>query len=115
VFGIDPGSIHPTVLAHPQFTHIRRRIKDVKQSLFHDIDWITADMNVAPNYTLDVLEEVVAKASSVRAILFTLKLIHWNLADKLPMMLDRIRAWGFSDVRMKQLVFNRQEVMVVGK
>jgi 23S rRNA (cytidine2498-2'-O)-methyltransferase len=120
VFGVDPGAIHTTVLAHPQFTHIRRRIKDVRESLFQDIDWITADMNVAPNYTLDVLEEIIAKTrsgqtSSVRAVLFTLKLIHWELADKLPMLLDRIHIWDFRDVRVKQLAFNRQEVMVIVK
>ena len=112
VSGVDPGAIHPTVLAHPRFTHIRSRIKDAKRSLLRDVQWITADMNVAPNYTLDVLEELVAQIPTVRGLLFTLKLIRWNLADKLPMLLDRIRTWRFSDVRAKQLVFNRQEVMV---
>ena len=116
VFGVDPGVIHPSVLTHPHFTHIRSRIKDTKRSVFRDIQWITADMNVAPNYTLDVLEEAIAKANgSVQGLLFTLKLTRWELADKLPMLLDRIRTWGFADVRMKQLVFNRQEVMVAVK
>jgi len=115
VFGVDPGAIHPTVLAYPQFTHIRCRIKDMKRSFLREIRWITADMNVAPNYTLDVLEEIIAKTPALQGILFTLKLIRWDLADRLPMVLDRIRSWGFSDVRMKQLVFNRQEVMVVVK
>jgi 23S rRNA (cytidine2498-2'-O)-methyltransferase len=113
VFGVDPGAIHPAVLNHPQFTHIRSRIKDTKRSVFRDVQWITADMNVAPNYTLDVLEEAIAKTGgSVQGLLFTLKLTRWELADKLPMLLDRIRTWGFADVRMKQLAFNRQEVMV---
>ena len=113
VLGVDPGAIHPTVLDHPRFTHVRCRIKDAKRSLFRDVQWITADMNVAPNYTLDVLEEILAKTSTVRGLLFTLKLIRWELADALPMLLDRIRTWGRFDVRAKQLVFNRQEVMVV--
>jgi len=112
VLGVDPGAIHPAVLAHPQFTHIRCRIKEMKRSLLREIQWITADMNVAPNYTLDVLEDIMEKAH-IQGLLFTLKLIHWDLADKLPMLFDRIASWGFSDVRMKQLVFNRQEVMVV--
>lgn len=114
VFGVDPGAIHPAVLAHPQFTHIRSRIKDMKRSWLREIQWITADMNVAPNYTLDVLEEIV-KQTHVQGLLFTLKLVRWELADKLPMLFDRICSWGFSDVRMKQLIFNRQEVMVVAK
>ena len=113
VFGVDPGAIHPAVLTHPQFTHVRNRIRDTKRSLFRDVQWITADMNVAPNYTLDVLEEAVSKANgSVQGLLFTLKLIRPGLADTLPMLLDRIRTWGFPNVRMKQLTFNRQEVMV---
>ena len=113
VLGVDPGAIHPTVLNHPRFTHVRSRIKDTKRSVFRDVGWITADMNVAPNYTLDVLEEAIAKTDgSVSGLLFTLKLSHWELADKLPTLLDRIRSWGFTDVRMKQLVFNRQEVMI---
>jgi len=113
VFGVDPGAIHPVVLHHPHFTHVRNRIKETKRSLFRDVRWITADMNVAPNYTLDALEAVVEKAGdSVQGLLFTLKLTRWELADTLPMLLDRIRSWGFADVRMKQLVFNRQEVMV---
>jgi len=115
VFGVDPGVIHPAVLYHPRFTHIRTRVKDAKRSLFRDARWITADMNVAPNYTLDVLEEIVTKTPSVLGLLFTLKLSRWELAEKLPMMLDRIRAWVFSDVRAKHLVFNRQEVSVVAK
>jgi len=112
VFGVDPGAIHPAVQNHPRFTHIRRRIKDVKRSLLRDVGWITADMNVAPNYTLDVLEEIVTQTPSLRGLLFTLKLIRWELADTLPALLDRIRTWGFSDVRAKQLIFNRQEIMV---
>ena len=113
VCGVDPGAMHPDVLNHPRFTHIRSRIKDTKRSLFRDVRWITADMNVAPNYTLEVLEEIVAKTDgTVRGLLFTLKLLRWELAEKLPMLLDRIRTWGFTNVRMKQLVFNRQEVMV---
>jgi 23S rRNA (cytidine2498-2'-O)-methyltransferase len=117
VFGIDPGEMHPALLHHPRFTHVRCRIKDAKRSLFCNVGWITADMNVAPNYTLDVLEEIVAatssaRGSSIRGLLFTLKLTQWELADKLPALLDRIRAWGFSNVWAKQLVFNRQEVMI---
>jgi len=112
VFGVDPGAIHPAVLDHPRFTHIRSRIKEAKRSLFRDIRWITADMNVAPNYTLEVLEEMITSIPNLQGLLFTLKLTRWELAGTLPALLDRIRTWGFSDVRAKQLVFNRQEIMV---
>ena len=113
VFGVDPGAIHPAVLSHPQFTHIRSRIKDMKRTLLRDVRWVTADMNVAPNYTLDALEDVVAKTGdSLQGCLFTLKLLRWELAEKLSRLLERTQTWGFANVRVKQLVFNRQEVMV---
>jgi hypothetical protein len=32
------------------------------------------------------------------------------LADRLPEFVDRVRSWGFRDVRMRQLVTGGQEV-----
>ncbi|MDR0521065.1 MAG: hypothetical protein LBH00_04325 [Planctomycetaceae bacterium] len=122
VIGIDPGETAPAVRNQPGFQHIRSKVRGVKHSVFQNVRYMTADMNVAPNYTLDVLEEIVTKNNgSIRGMLFTLKLIHWELADQLPKMLERIRHWkngshsGFADVRCRQLVFNRQEVMVAAR
>jgi 23S rRNA (cytidine2498-2'-O)-methyltransferase len=116
VFGIDPGEMHETVLKHPNFTHVRKRIKGVKRQLFREADYIFADLNVAPNYTLDVLEEAVSLTSKrFKSALFTLKLIHWNLVENIPQYIDRLKQTGFKTVRVKQLAFNRQEVMVAAK
>ena len=59
VTGIDPAEMAPAVLNHPHFTHIRRRSTQVRRRDFRKIRWLTADMNVAPNYTLDAVEAIV--------------------------------------------------------
>jgi 23S rRNA (cytidine2498-2'-O)-methyltransferase len=113
VLGIDPAKMASVVLNHSNFTHIRNKISQTKRSLFQNVRWIIADLNVAPNYTLDVLEELTTrKEIPLCGILFTLKLFQWSLAEHLPLYLERLQHWGFDDVRMKQLVFNRQEVTV---
>ena len=56
VTGIDPAEMDAAVLAHPNFTHLRARAKDVKRSVFRDCRWLVMDANVAPNYTLDTLD-----------------------------------------------------------
>jgi 23S rRNA (cytidine2498-2'-O)-methyltransferase len=113
VLGVDPAEMDPVVLNHSGFTHIRSRISQTKRSLFQNVRWIVADINVAPNYTLEVLEELATrKEIPLRGMLFTLKLFQWSLAEYLPAYIDRLQHWGFDDVRVKQLVFNRQEVTV---
>lgn len=111
VLGIDPAEMHPTVLGHPRFTHIRRRASEVRRREFRKVRWLMADMNVAPQYTLDVVESIVAHPEvNVRGMLLTLKLLEWRVADELADYLDRVRSWGYNLVRARQLQHNRQEV-----
>jgi len=113
VIGIDPAEMDPAVLGHPQFTHIRRRAVQVRRRDFRKVRWLMADMNVAPPYTLDVVESIVTHPEvNVRGMLLTLKLLEWKLADELPAWLDRIRSWGYNRVWARQLQHNRQEVCV---
>ena len=81
VTGIDPAEMAPAVLSHPRFTHIRRRGMEVRRRDFRKIRWLTADMNVAPEYTLDAVEAIVTHPQvSIRGLLLTLKLLKWELA-----------------------------------
>ena len=113
VTGIDPAEMDPAVLNHPRFTHIRRRSTQVRKREFQKIRWLTADMTVTPQYTLDAIEAIVAHPRvSIRGLLLTLKLTCWDLAEQLPDHLDRIRSWGFNVVRARQLLHNRREVCV---
>ncbi len=113
VWGIDPAEMHEAVLKHPRFTHIRKRAKDMKRREFQNIRWLMADANVAPNYTLDTVEAIVTHASvRIRGLLLTLKLGQWKLAQELPGWLERVRSWGYRQVKARQLAHNRREICV---
>jgi 23S rRNA (cytidine2498-2'-O)-methyltransferase len=114
VTGIDPAEMDPAVLAHPGFTHVRARAKDVKRSVFRDCRWLVMDANVAPNYTLDTLDGVLTQGGArPEGLVLTLKLTDPALAEKLPAIADRLRRYGYRRVRMRQLAFNRQEVCAI--
>ncbi|MDR1958218.1 MAG: hypothetical protein LBQ54_04120 [Planctomycetaceae bacterium] len=113
VLGVDPAEMSPVLMKHPRFTHLRGRINQLKRRYFRKSRWITTDMNVSPNYTLDVLEDLVLHPEiRIRGMLFTLKLLKWELFADIPDYIDRIRNWGFNDIKVNQLQFNRQEVML---
>ena len=114
VTGIDPAEMDPLVLGHPRFTHLRARAKDVKRSVFRECRWRVMDANVAPNYTLDTLDGLLTQAGvRPEGLLLTLKLTDPELADKLPAIAERIRRYGYRNVRMRQLAFNRREICAV--
>jgi 23S rRNA (cytidine2498-2'-O)-methyltransferase len=111
VVGIDPAAMAPAVLEHPRFTHIRRRVVQVRRREFRSVRWLMADMNVAPHYTLDAVEGIVTyREVNIRGMLLTLKLFEWQLADQLPECIERVRGWGYNRVQVRQLAHHRQEV-----
>jgi 23S rRNA (cytidine2498-2'-O)-methyltransferase len=113
VIGVDPATVKPIVTEHPNFRHLRRRGKEVPRSELRDVRFLFADMNVAPNYTLDTVEALVTHEKvHVEGLILTLKLIEWELADNLEAWLDRIRGWGYYDIDARQLQHNRQEICV---
>jgi 23S rRNA (cytidine2498-2'-O)-methyltransferase len=113
VTGIDPAEMHPAVLAHSRFTHLRRRSTQVRRREFRKIRWLTVDMNVAPGYTLETVEEIVTHPEvHIRGMILTLKFPEWSLAEEVPQYLARIKSWGYNLVRARQLQHNRREICV---
>ena len=113
VIGIDPADMDERVLAEPNFAHWKKRGADVRRREFRTVRWLMADMNVAPQYTLDTVEAIVIHESvHVAGLLLTLKLLDWSLAAEIPKYLDRIRSWGFKEVLARQLHHNRHEICV---
>jgi 23S rRNA (cytidine2498-2'-O)-methyltransferase len=114
VTGIDPAEMDAAVLAHPNFTHVRARAKDVKRTVFRECRWLVMDANVAPNYTLDTLDAVLTGGGArPEGLVLTLKLTDPKLVEKLPAIAERLLRYGYRRVRMRQLAFNRQEVCAV--
>ena len=113
VFAVDPAEMSPILTQNPNFTHFRGRLNQIKRRNYRKARWIVTDMNVAPNYTLDVLEDCVRHENmEIRGLLFTLKLVKWELIADIPSYIQRIKSWGFGHVVMGQMQFNRQEIMV---
>ncbi|HMP05718.1 MAG TPA: SAM-dependent methyltransferase [Lacipirellulaceae bacterium] len=111
VTGVDPAEVDPAVLQHPRFNHVRARAAKAPKRLLDGAHWLAADMNVAPKYTLDVVESIVGrKKSAIQGMILTLKLADWSLVDSLPECIARVRSWGYRDVRLRQLAFNRREI-----
>jgi 23S rRNA (cytidine2498-2'-O)-methyltransferase len=113
VVGVDPAEMDPRVLANPNYTHLRGRAAEVRRREFRRIHWLTADMNVAPSYTLDAVEAIVTHPEvNIRGMLITLKLFQWEMAEEIPAYLDRVRSWGYNLVSARQLQHDRQEFCV---
>jgi 23S rRNA (cytidine2498-2'-O)-methyltransferase len=113
VIGIDPAEMHPDVLAHPNFTHLRKRGADVRRREFRKVRWLFSDMNVAPETMLETVEGIVTHGEAdVRGLILTLKLLDWEMAERIPEYLFRIRTWGYKELHARQLQHNRQEICV---
>jgi 23S rRNA (cytidine2498-2'-O)-methyltransferase len=113
VIGIDPAAMDDRILAHRKFTHLQKRGHEVRRREFRGVRWLTADVNVAPQYTLDTVEAIVTHpAVRVEGLLLTLKLLEWKLAAEVPSYLERVHSWGYNQVAARQLSHNRQEVCV---
>lgn len=111
VTGVDPGEVDPIVTEHPRFQHLRKRSAELSHRQLKGIQWLVADINATPNYTLDAVEAIVMHPqASIRGLLLTLKLSNWHLADDLPQYVERVRSWGYLDVRTRQLAHNRLEL-----
>ncbi len=116
VTGVDPGQMDDLLLQHPRFTHWRSKSAGIRRKQFAKFRWLAADANVAPNYTLDFVEDIVQYPTSrLEGLLLTFKLSTYALADQLPSYLQRIREWGFERCEVRQLAFNRQECCVVAQ
>jgi 23S rRNA (cytidine2498-2'-O)-methyltransferase len=115
VIGVDPAEMETEVLEHPNFTHIRRRGNEVRKKDLRSVRWLMADINAAPTYTLDTIEEMVTSASvDVTGVVLTLKLVDMKFADQISAFRARVKGFGFSLVKTRQLAFNRGEICLVG-
>ncbi len=114
VTGIDPADVDPAVLAHPRFRHLKKRGKDVRRKEFEGVRWLVADMNIAPEATLEEIESIVKHPElAIRGMVITLKFSDWKQAAHLPELAARVRGWGYRDVRTRQLTTGGQEVCLV--
>ena len=110
VIAIDPAELEPEIEQHENLTYIRRRGHEVKKKDLKDVRWLLADLNIAPQYTLDSIRDIAGHDRvDIRGLIVTLKLSDWNLVDAIPQYIDQVKGMGFQLVKARQLAFNRQE------
>jgi 23S rRNA (cytidine2498-2'-O)-methyltransferase len=113
LIGIDPAEMDPEILQNPNFTHMRGKSNQIQRKIYRKVRWLTADMNVAPSYTLDVIEEIISrKDTRIDGMLLTLKILEPEIAFEVDSYIKRIRGWGYPHVWARQLGFNRNEICV---
>jgi 23S rRNA (cytidine2498-2'-O)-methyltransferase len=111
VTGIDPADVDERLRKRDGFTHIRKRGADLRRREYQPFRWLAADLNVAPSYTLETVENIVMHDGiNMAGLLLTLKLPDRPLYGQIGEFIARVRGWGFEDVRVRQLAFGRQEV-----
>ena len=116
VTGVDPAEMDELLLNHPRFEHWRSKAAGMKRKMYSKFKWLTADANVAPNYTLEVVEDIVNYPTSrFQGLLLTIKLSSYDLIDQVDAAMEQIRGWGFTRVKARQLASNRRECCIAAQ
>ena len=115
VLAIDPADLDESVSNHENLIHIKCRGKEIRKKELRDVKWLLSDVNVAPQYTLDMIDEIVNNqhVTKIKGLILTLKLSDLALADEIPKWTSRIKNLGFQIVKTRQLAFNRREICLI--
>lgn len=115
VWGVDTGELAPQVRALPNVTHVAKKVGALRwEELPPRVDWLLVDVNLAPQVALHEAGRLMPRLrETLRGAVFTLKMNDWRFVDELPRLVERIRALGLPDVRLRHLPSNRREVCAV--
>ena len=122
VHGVDPGAMSSAVLAyrHPggaRVHHIPYKIGALRWEDFPEhVDWLLLDVHLAPQVALHSIQRFMPKLRrTLSAAVLTLKLNDEQVVAQIPELVDRVLAFGFSEVRATQLPSNRREICVIAR
>jgi 23S rRNA (cytidine2498-2'-O)-methyltransferase len=115
VWAVDTGKLAPNVVALPTVHHLAKKVGALRwEELPARVDWLLVDVNLAPQVALHEVGRLMPRlGATLRGAVFTLKLNDWTFVSELPVLVERIRQMGLSDVRMRHLPSNRREVCAV--
>lgn len=118
VCSIDPRPVVlPERLSQAPFVQHYSLIETLPRNLFpKKVDWIVVDMGVSAPIAVHALSKVVPMyRHTIKGMLITLKLNEWELAERIPELLEKIRRFGFRHVEAACLPSFRQEIGVVAQ
>jgi 23S rRNA (cytidine2498-2'-O)-methyltransferase len=115
VWGVDTGDLAPNVKAMKGVHHLPMKVGALRwEQLPPRVDWLLVDVNLAPQVAVHEVARLMPKLkATLRGCVFTLKLNELSFVAELPVLAERIRAFGFADVRMRHLPSNRREICCV--
>ncbi|MBM4358263.1 MAG: hypothetical protein FJ096_09140 [Deltaproteobacteria bacterium] len=120
VYGVDPALMDPAVLDYrgpggARVHHLATKVSALRwESLPGSIDWLLADMNLAPQVVLHELARLMPPLRrSLAGAILTLKLNDWAFIAELPELVRRVESFGFRYVRLRHLPSNRREICLV--
>ena len=94
---------------------MRCRGKEIRKKEFKDVKWLFSDVNVAPQYTLDIVTDILSSqyVNKIHGLILTLKLSDLELAADIPKWITAVKNLGFQIVKTRQLAFNRREICLM--
>jgi 23S rRNA (cytidine2498-2'-O)-methyltransferase len=120
VIGVDPGAMHPDVIAyrHPsgaRVEHLAIKVGALRwEQLPARVDWLLVDVNLAPQVALHEIARLMPPLrATLRGAVITLKLNDDVVLAEVPRLVERIRELGFAEVHLTHLPANRQELCAV--
>ncbi len=113
LIAIDPANLVPRIAHHPALQHIRRRAHEVRRSWLKPAQWLFCDANVSPREVLTAIEGWHKDGLMFQGMLITLKIADAEWFEQLTEHRERVIGWGYSNVKIRQLAYNRHEVCLL--
>jgi 23S rRNA (cytidine2498-2'-O)-methyltransferase len=77
-------------------------------------EWIVVDAPLAPQVAAQELARIARRIKPAVAIVM-FRVVDWSFADELPLLVEKLRAIGFADIRFRHLPSNRNDVCCVAR
>lgn len=111
VTAIDPAELHPSLLAYPRLTYLKKNASEVKLAQ-ESFDLLVCDMSWSPMQMCKLVLELQAALASGGIAVITVKLMHRKPLQTIREVINRLQE-AFTIRKAKQLFHNRDEITLL--
>ncbi len=117
VIGVDSAIMDDIVKKNPHFTHLKKTASSVTSNDLEGkkVTWLAMDINVKPDIAFLELKKLLPLLIHLEGALFTFKIPNQDGFLKVNDYIKRVKKLGFSQIKAKQLYYNRQEIFIFAK
>ncbi|OMF38277.1 SAM-dependent methyltransferase [Paenibacillus sp. FSL H8-0548] len=108
VTAIDPAELHPSLMAYPTLTYLKRNASDVKL-IADSFDIIVCDMSWSPMMMCKLVLDLEPALKQGATAIITVKLMHRKPLQTIKDVISRLST-EFRLQKAKQLFHNREEI-----